>query len=271
MATVNEKMTAIADNIREKTGGTEELSLDEMASGVDEVYEAGCNDHNRAFWEQYQNGGKRTDYSRAFTCGINGDMVVFNKETFTPIYDMYVTNADRMFKGGLKGIDDLVEHLENLGVILDFSKNTTFNQTFSLMFGNSPKRIGVIDTTGMLPENTLNVTFNKSNIVTIDKIICLSTTIFGTAFSTSDKLENITFEGEIGLDINFSVSPLTVESLKSIITHLKDYSGTTSEYTYTLTFKTSAFEALEAEGNTSPNGNTWTEYIDDLKWNLTLA
>ena len=38
---VNEKMTAIADAIREKTGKAETLNLDEMAVGVGEVYEAG--------------------------------------------------------------------------------------------------------------------------------------------------------------------------------------------------------------------------------------
>lgn len=43
MATVNEKMTAIADNIRDKTGRTNALTLDDMASGVNEVYEAGQN------------------------------------------------------------------------------------------------------------------------------------------------------------------------------------------------------------------------------------
>lgn len=41
---VNSKMTAIADAIREKTGGTDLLSLDEMAAGVDETYEAGKTD-----------------------------------------------------------------------------------------------------------------------------------------------------------------------------------------------------------------------------------
>lgn len=40
--TVNEKMTAIADNIRDKTGGTDPLTLDDMASGINEVYETGA-------------------------------------------------------------------------------------------------------------------------------------------------------------------------------------------------------------------------------------
>ena len=38
---VNEKMTAIADAIREKTGKTETLGLDAMAKSVGEVYDAG--------------------------------------------------------------------------------------------------------------------------------------------------------------------------------------------------------------------------------------
>ena len=38
---VNAKMTAIADAIREKTGKTEALGLDAMAASVGEVYEAG--------------------------------------------------------------------------------------------------------------------------------------------------------------------------------------------------------------------------------------
>ena len=38
---VYEKMTAIADKIRAKTGTTEKLNLDQMAEGVDGVYEAG--------------------------------------------------------------------------------------------------------------------------------------------------------------------------------------------------------------------------------------
>lgn len=41
MSTVNEKMTAIADNIRSYTGDAEKLSLDDMAENIEKVYEAG--------------------------------------------------------------------------------------------------------------------------------------------------------------------------------------------------------------------------------------
>lgn len=240
--------------------------------GYNEGFGAGYKEYNRAFWERYQQGGKRTDYSRAFTYGENANYPVFNKETFAPIYDIFPTNANRMFKNGLEGIEDLVEHLENLGVTLDFGNCKEFNQAFSHMGKSSAidvKRIGIIDVSSAT--TSISNTFASSSIETIDKIICLETTKFSNTFLNATRLANITFEGVIGSSISFSSSPLTVASLKSIITHLKDYSGTESENTYTVTFKASAFAALEAEGSTSPNGNTWTEYIDDLKWNLELA
>ena len=61
--------------------------------------------------------------------------------------------------------------------------------------------------------------------------------------------------------------------MKNIITCLKDYTGS-SEYTYTVTFKTSAFNVLESEGATAEyNGIacTWAELIDNKKWNLVKA
>ena len=49
---VNEKMAAIADAIRSKTGGTEPLGLDDMAASVGDVYEAGKQAEYDAFWEE---------------------------------------------------------------------------------------------------------------------------------------------------------------------------------------------------------------------------
>jgi hypothetical protein len=112
-----------------------------------------------------------------------------------------------------------------------------------------------------------------TELVTIDKIIVKDGTP-GLGFAQDLALTNVTFEGVIGRNINFSASPLSVESMKSVITHLKDCSGTTSEYTYTVTFKSSAFSVLEAEGATAEyNGVacTWAELIDNKKWNLVKA
>lgn len=63
---VNTKMTAIADAIREKTGGTDLLGLDEMAAGVNEVYEAGIKSEYDRYWDTFQAGGTRRNYWGAF-------------------------------------------------------------------------------------------------------------------------------------------------------------------------------------------------------------
>ena len=120
---------------------------------------------------------------------------------------------------------------------------------------------------------SLESLIRSNRVETIDKIILNNEgdQAISVAFTSCSRLKNIEFDGVIGRAASFSVSPLSVKSTKSIITHLKNYAGTDSEYAYTVTFKASAFETLEAEGATSPNGNTWAEYIDDLKWNLTLA
>jgi hypothetical protein len=104
------------------------------------------------------------------------------------------------------------------------------------------------------------------NLRTIEELTVAETTPFSLTFNRCDALQNITIEGVIGRSISFPHSPLSVESMKSIITHLKDYSGTDKEYTYTLTLSSTSKTALEAEGATSPNGNTWLEYLDDIGW-----
>lgn len=95
-----------------------------------------------------------------------------------------------------------------------------------------------------------------------------------TPFFDSRALEDITITGVIPVSISFQHSPLSVASLKNVITVLKDFNGTSNEYKYTVTFKTSSFNVLEAEGATAEyNGVacTWAELIGFKKWNLTKA
>ena len=63
---VNEKMTAIADAIRDKTGGTESLGLDDMATEIPKVYEAGQADKEEVFWKAITADGTRTNTQQAF-------------------------------------------------------------------------------------------------------------------------------------------------------------------------------------------------------------
>lgn len=87
-------------------------------------------------------------------------------------------------------------------------------------------------------------------------------------FKSCNDLTDIDFEGLIGCSVTFQWSPLTAKSAINVITHLKNYAGTDSEFANTLTLSSKTKTALEAEGATSPNGNTWAEYIKDIGWNL---
>jgi hypothetical protein len=113
----------------------------------------------------------------------------------------------------------------------------------------------------------------NSDITRIPELNISESTNLGSdsPFLGASKLRDLIMTGVLAKSISFSNCPLYVTSIKSIISCLKDYSGTDGEYTYTVTFKTSAFNVLESEGSTAEyNGEacTWAELIDNKKWNL---
>ena len=84
--------------------------------------------------------------------------------------------------------------------------------------------------------NALGQMFNNAiHLKTVRKIIVAETTTYSGWFTGCSKLENLTIEGVIGNSINiYLASLLTIESMRSIISALKDYSGSTTTYTLTL-------------------------------------
>lgn len=258
---VKEKMTAIADNIRDKTEKTEKLNLDNIASGINEVYEAGVKSEYDRFWDSYQSYGNQRYYKNSFSGRC------WNNATFKPKYDIIATTAVSMFQECC--ITDLIGCLEKQNVRLDFSGvDYGFSNTF---YGVSFPTIPQID--ARKAKDGFSGTFRSSYIVTIQKIILneQGTQYFGSAFDTATKLQNITFEGAIGQNISFSACPLTVESMKSIITHLKNYAESESEGKYTLTLKDECktrlqedMERVEIDGEVY----TYFELIAVKGWNL---
>ena len=93
---------------------------------------------------------------------------------------------------------------------------------------------------------------------------------YANMFRNCGALKNITFKaGSIVKSISFQQSPsLTLESAKSIILGLADYQGTQNQLAYTVVFSEQTTALLEAEGNTSPNGNSWLTYIADKGWDI---
>ena len=229
------------------------------------------------FWDVFQTKGSRTNYIYGFGGYGWADI------NFKPKYDIKPTgSASGLFYGSR--INDLEAKLEQCGVILDTSNCT------SLVDGFRESRVIYVpelDCSRVEPDNLQGLFKICTNLDTVRKIKLgsIGNHTFTDTFHLCTGLYNIEFEGIIGRSVSFRWSPLSVASLKSIIKHLYNHTGTSNDHAYTLTFKSSAFSALEAKGLTDEDkewfedfenfvysdDTTWATVIDDLGWNLTLA
>lgn len=204
MATVNEKMTAIASAIREKGSIDHPLTLDEMAQSISRVYDNG---HEHGFMEGFSSGeeeglkrgeewGAKVEYDRFWdACQRNGSRTSYvygfsgtswTDETYNPKYDIYAS--------GTNGANNLFLY----SAITDAKVAITLDgtNTQNAFAGASLKRIPLIRLVG-------NVKFTTSFAV------------------TNHQLEYIRFEGEIRNPINFSYcANLSQDSILNIIEHL---------------------------------------------------
>ena len=76
------RIQAIADAIREKTGTDTTYTTAEMPNGIDEVYAAGKQAEWNVFWDSFQQNGTRTNYEGAF------DGKGWDDNNFKPKYDI---------------------------------------------------------------------------------------------------------------------------------------------------------------------------------------
>lgn len=232
-ADITEAPPIIAAKIHREFDG--KTDLEDAIGNVPRVYEAGRESFYDEFWDNFQNYGKRTVYNYAFdqstTVKLNGG---WNDKTCNPKYPITIVQGD--------GIWNNNKDITRINQIID-----------------ATKCVGGI----------AGICTGCTGLTFIKKIIAHKNLTYVNSFHTCSKLENITFEGDIGTNISFQWSPLTAKSAKSVITHLFDYSAdATKAYAYTVNFSDTTLALLEAEGNTAPNGGTWLEYIDSLGWNV---
>lgn len=217
-----------------------------------------------------------TDFRYAFCYGRGTDEIV-SKLKYSDTSNG--TNFSYMFHNGTMTSIPLI----------DTSNGTSFEG----MFGNCRKitTIPPIDTsnstslslmfqqcaalTSVPPLDTskcvgFSYMFNSDNkLITVSQLDVSNGTNFTSMFSGCGGLQNITFTGTIGASISFSnSSKLTLDSLKSIITALKDYAGTDNAGKYKLTLHATSKTNLEAEGATAPNGLTWIAFAESKGWNI---
>jgi hypothetical protein len=226
---VNEKMTAIADAIREKTGDTEQLTLDDMATEIPKVYEAGKEQGTDEFWDIVQNFGNRTSYLRTFQYWAN--------EYIRPKYKVVPTDSGDVLANAFTGCRNL-KILESK--YFDYSNLRVYPTSeysgnyYTFQICSNLERIEDIGIPASYYSRTY---FNLGKLKTIDAMYVREDTLIANAFHYDYELENLTVIGVIGqngFDVSYS-SKLTHDSLMSIINALKDYSEDTSGKTWLVT------------------------------------
>ena len=245
---VNEKMSSIANAIRSKTGGTNTLSLDDMAKEIQNVYDAGYSDLDLKFWEMFTANGAREIYNRAFN---ESD---FSGYTFAKpvVPTKQIPQIFYNYRGK--------EYPKNI----DLSKiDTSYSASSSYLAGffQYGSNITIVPDMGLPALNGLDSTYaNMRSLVTIEKIRVHENTVFKGTFVSTPNLENVTFEGVIGQNISFSGSPkLSHDSMIRIMAlNLKNLIGTGETRTLTL-------------GSTNLAKLTDAEKAMATQWGWTLA
>ena len=234
---VNEKMTAIADAIREKTGSTEALTLDDMALAVQKVFNSGKKAKYDEFWDVYQDNGNLTQYSMAFGTTRWNDSNFKPKYDIRPVGDSY---GSQMFFDCR--MTDLVAILEGQKVVLDTSLLTgAFNAFYCARTMTKIPELNLMGITAM------QQSFGYcSELQRIEKIILNNegtTTFNANVFVQCKNLEHVIFDGVIGqsgLDLK-ACTKLDKDSLMSVINTLKKY---TDGSTHSITFGTTNLNKL---------------------------
>jgi hypothetical protein len=227
-------------------------TLSNVDEKVAEAYKEGQQAEYDKFWDSFQQKGKRIEYANGFAgYGWNGG-------SFYPKYNMKLSTAYMMFRyfdypNNSLADFDLAARLEECGVTMDTSNVKSGGWQYAF-YAAAIKRIPVL-----IVNSQMNDSFVWCSCQTIDKIVLPATQnniTFARTFDNVARLKNIIFEGLICNDIAFPKAPLTVESMKSIINSLYDYSGTGT--THTLTFKANQENMLTEEEKAVATNKGWT-------------
>ena len=194
---------------------------DGHATGYDVGYDAGKKAYSDEWWENFKSD---INTSAGLFAG-NG----WDNTTFNPNFSITVNNAQNMFWYNLYN-GDLVELCNNNQIVIDFSKSINFGYCFS---NSKFTHIGVVDFANCT--SLQYVFYNCENLQTIDKLVLYEKNTYTSMLSRCPLLENLTIEGTIAQNgFNVSGSPLTHESLVSIINALKDGNGSSTGLKVTL-------------------------------------
>lgn len=240
---IAEKLTKIAEN--------EQLVADANAELEEALYsksEGGKSWYDR-FWDAFQANGNRTSYDYAFYAAGGG---AWTNANFNPKHQIKPTSAVSIFSG-VSYAGDLTDVAD-----VDFSQSTNLMNAFTVAVNLT--RVGVVDCRAVTTNHITMFNYCQA-LETIDEIILKDdgTQVNNTAgwnFVNCISLKNVKITGKINFNTSFQYSPLTKESITSIVNALWENSSE-----LTLTLKKSAKESAFTDSEwsaliaTKPN---WT-------------
>ena len=211
----------------------------EVADGKQAEYDA--------FWDAFQDNGKRTAYSFGFR--------YWNDVILHPKYDIKPVGSNDSIFREVKGITDFEQWQKDCGIVVDFSEVTGMNDGF---YNSSFERFGVLNFSKV---STMNFCFllSKAKIIEKIKLPTDKKTTFNSAFNNASNLEEIRSEGLIANNgLNFQwATKLSRESIESIIYALSmDTSGLSITLSQAAVNK--AFETSEGAND----GSNSVEFAD---------
>jgi hypothetical protein len=245
---LTDKLTAIGDAIRQKTGSSELIPLSDMPSQIDEVYKKGAQSEYDAFWDAYQKMGGPQQYVYSFA-GYGWD-----DTTFKPKYDI-IMRYSCLGAFQYNEATDIAQALFDCGVTLDTSGASSLQGAFGY---SKTKRLPVISAEGAA--SATGIFEGCTRLERIEKFVLVKKNVLTSAFKNCTKLKDIVFEGEIGYNTDLQYSPLSKDSITSVLGVL---SATTSGLTLTLN-KAAVEKAFE-------DTDEWNTLIAaKTNWTITL-
>lgn len=184
---IAEKLQAVAENqqrVYDAGFSAGQASGGDTDAAYNEGYTAGQQAEWDAFWEVFQQGGAEMTYQHAFSSGK------FTDENYNPKYP------------------------------LRFASNTSVGGQY-VFYSSTITDTKVEIVTGLNRSTTSCFQYCRQ-LHTIRKLTVNSGNTFANTFDNCTALKNIVIEGVIGNDINFQWSPLSKESILSIMAALSD-------------------------------------------------
>lgn len=195
------------------------------AEGVTAGIKQGKQTEHDRWWDGYLDRGNRTNFDGAFS------LYGWTDETFEPNRSMKVNSANAMFR--YSQVTDLVSKLRSLGISMDFSDCTMYNQFAQYSESTTFPTIDMGKAT-----NTNYAFASGAKVVTIEKMIFSENTVISASiFNNAKYLVHITFEGTIAASLDIHWSHLSRDSFISLASVLSPTA------TATLTVSKSAVSA----------------------------